>query len=84
MSAARATYFLAPGLVALDKIYGHTHDLVILNPLTGLFEGFRDTLLYGQAPEWWELAYPAAFAALLIAAIYPLWRSDAPHFAKVL
>jgi lipopolysaccharide transport system permease protein len=84
MSAARATYFLAPGLIALDNIYGHTHDLVILNPLTGLFEGFRDTLLYGQAPQWWELAYPAAFAALLIAAIYPLWRRDAPHFAKVL
>lgn len=84
MSAARATYFLAPGLIALRHIYGHTHDLVILNPLTGLFEGFRDTLLYGQAPQWWELIYPAIFAALMIAAIYPLWRRDAPHFAKVL
>jgi lipopolysaccharide transport system permease protein len=84
MSAARATYFVAPGLVALRYIYGHTHDLLIFNPLTGLFEGFRDALLYGQAPQWWELAYPTAFGALLIAAIYPLWRRDAPHFAKVL
>jgi lipopolysaccharide transport system permease protein len=84
MSAARATYFLAPGLVSLRHVFGHTHDLLILNPLTGLFEGFRDALLYGQAPQWWELAYPAAFGALMIAAIYPLWRSDAPHFAKVL
>jgi lipopolysaccharide transport system permease protein len=84
MSAARATYFVAPGLVALSSIYGHTHDLLIVNPLTGLFEGFRDALLYGQAPQWWELAYPTAFAALLIVAIYPLWRRDAPHFAKVL
>jgi homopolymeric O-antigen transport system permease protein len=84
MSAARATYFVAPGLISLSHIYGHTHDLLILNPLTGLFEGFRDALLYGQAPQWWELAYPAAFGALLIAAIYPLWRNDAPHFAKVL
>jgi lipopolysaccharide transport system permease protein len=84
MSAARATYFVAPGLVALRHIYGHTHDLLILNPLTGLFEGFRDTLLYGEAPAWWEFAYPAAFGALLIAVVYPLWRKDAPHFAKVL
>src|SRR4051795_5164924 len=30
MSAAPATYFLAPGLIALRHIYGHTHDLVIL------------------------------------------------------
>jgi lipopolysaccharide transport system permease protein len=84
MSAARATYFLAPGLISLRRIYGHTHDLLIVNPLTGLFEGFRDALLYGQAPQWWELAYPTAFGALLIAVIYPLWRRDAPHFAKVL
>jgi lipopolysaccharide transport system permease protein len=84
MSAARATYFVAPGLIALRNVYGHTHDLLVFNPLTGLFEGFRDALLYGQAPQWWELAYPAAFGALMIALIYPLWRRDAPHFAKVL
>ena len=84
MSAARATYFLAPGLIALRHIYGHTHDLVMLNPLTGLFEAFRACLLYGQAPQWWQLVYPAVFAAVMIAAVYPLWRRDAPHFAKVL
>jgi len=83
MSAARATYFVAPGLISLSHIYGHTHDLLIFNPLTGLFEGFRDALLYGRAPQWWELAYPTAFGMLLIAVIYPLWRRDAPHFAKV-
>jgi ABC-type polysaccharide/polyol phosphate export permease len=84
MSVARASYFVAPGLVALRYVYGRTHDLLIFNPLTGLFEGFRDALLYGQAPAWWELAYPAGFGALLIAIVYPLWRNEAPHFAKVL
>jgi len=84
MSVARATYFVAPGLIALRYVYGRTHDLLIFNPLTGLFEGFRDALLYGQAPAWWELAYPTAFGALLIAIVYPLWRKESPHFAKVL
>jgi lipopolysaccharide transport system permease protein len=84
MSAARATYFVAPGLISLSHIYGHTHDLLILNPLTGLFEAFRDALLYGQAPQWWELVYPTVFGVLLIAVVYPVWRRDAPHFAKVL
>jgi ABC-type polysaccharide/polyol phosphate export permease len=83
-SAVRATYFLAPGLVALRHVYGHTHDLLILNPLTGIFESFRDILLYGQGPQWWELVYPAAFAVVTIAVVYPLWRREAPHFAKVL
>lgn len=84
MSAVRATYFLAPGLIALRHVYGHTHDLILLNPLTGLFESFRDILLYGQAPQWWELVYPTVFAAVMIAVIYPLWRREAPHFAKIL
>lgn len=84
MSVARATYFVAPGLIALRYVYGRTHDLLIFNPLTGLFEGFRDALLYGQAPAWWELAYPTAFGVLLIAIVYPLWRNESPHFAKVL
>jgi ABC-type polysaccharide/polyol phosphate export permease len=83
-SAARATYFVAPGLISLSHIGGHTHDLLKINPLTGLFESFRDVLLYGQAVPWWEIAYPTAFGAVMIALVYPLWRRDAPHFAKVL
>ncbi len=84
VSAARATYFVAPGLIALSNIHGRTHDLLLINPLTGLFEAFRDALLYGRAPMAWELLYPAAFGVVLIALVSPVWRRDAPHFAKVL
>ena len=55
-----------------------------LNPLTGLFEAYRDVLLYGQAPAVWELAYPLGAAALLLLVFVPLYRREAPHFAKVL
>ena len=83
-SFIRTLFFLAPGLVALEDIDGTTHDLVKINPLTGLFEAYRDALLYGQAPEAWELLFPLAAAALLAAVFVPIYHSEQRHLAKVL
>lgn len=83
-SFIRTLFFLAPGLIALEDIHGKTHDLVKLNPLTGLFEAYRDALLYGHSPEAWELLFPLAAAALLVAVFVPIYRSEQRHLAKVL
>jgi ABC-type polysaccharide/polyol phosphate export permease len=83
-SFIRTLFFLAPGLIALEDIQGRTHDLVKLNPLTGLFEAYRDALLYGQAPEAWELLIPLGAAALLAAVFVPIYHSEQRHLAKVL
>lgn len=82
-SAIRVFYFLAPGVVALAQIPGAANELVRLNPLTGIFEAYRDVLLYGQGPAVWELLYPLAFSALLAAAFVPLFRREQRHLAKV-
>lgn len=83
VSFARTMFFLAPSLVPLSEVTGTVSDLVKLNPLTGLFEGYRDALLYGQAPAAWELLYPLAFSAALLAVFVPLFRREQPHFAKL-
>jgi len=83
-SFIRTLFFLAPGLIALEDIHGKTHDLVKLNPLTGLFEAYRDALLYGHSPEAWELLFPLAAAAVLVAVFVPIYRSEQRHLAKVL
>jgi lipopolysaccharide transport system permease protein len=83
LSAVRALFFIAPGLVALDAITGTAHDLLPLNPLTGLFEAFRDALLYGQSPAAWELLVPLAAAGLILAICVPLYRREQPHLAKL-
>ena len=83
-SFIRTLFFLAPGLIALEDIEGTTQDLVKLNPLTGLFEAYRDALLYGHAPEAWELLFPFAAAALLVAVFVPIYHSEQRHLAKVL
>jgi hypothetical protein len=84
LSAVRATYFLAPGLVTLSAIHGRTNGWVRANPLTGLFEALRHAVLYRSSPPAWELLYPLAAAALILAVFVPIYSREQRHFAKVL
>jgi lipopolysaccharide transport system permease protein len=83
ISFVRTLFFVAPGLVALSSIHGRAHDLVRLNPLTGLFESFRAVLLEGHRPAAWELLVPAAAGALLLALLLPVYLREQRQFAKV-
>lgn len=84
ISAVRALFFVAPGVVALDEITGTAHDWLQLNPLTGIFESMRDALLRGESPAAWDLLYPLGFAALMLAIFAPLYAREQVHFAKLL
>jgi lipopolysaccharide transport system permease protein len=83
-SFIRTMFFLAPGLVPLSEIPGNVADWLKLNPLTGLFESYRDALLYAQNPAAWQLLYPLAFAAVAFAIFYPIYRRDQRFFARML
>jgi lipopolysaccharide transport system permease protein len=83
ISAVRTLYFLAPGLVALAEIPDGATGLIRLNPLTGLFEGYRSVFLYGETPAAWHVLYPMAIGVLLLALTVPLYRSEQHQFAKV-
>jgi lipopolysaccharide transport system permease protein len=84
ISFVRMLFFLAPGLVTLDEITGRAHDLLRLNPLTGLIEAYRALFLYGHSPAAWELLYPLALAAVIAAVFVPIYRSEQRQFAKVI
>ncbi len=82
-SLVRIFFFLAPGLVALDQITGTTRELMPYNPFTGLFELFRDALLFGQAPAAWEILSPLA-ATLLVGTVgLRLYRREQAYLAKL-
>jgi lipopolysaccharide transport system permease protein len=83
VSGVRTLFFLAAGLVALDSVHGLARDLLPLNPLTGIFEAYRNVIIVGESPAWWHLLYPLAFASLLLAAFLPLYRREQAQFAKV-
>lgn len=79
----RILYFAAPGLVALSEVSPEVREWMVWNPLTGLFESFRHVFLYGNAPEFWELAYPAGVGLVLMLLFFPVYRREQRHFAKL-
>ena len=84
LSFVRMLFFLGPGLVPLSQTGESTRSLLRLNPLTGLFEAYRDVFLYGKAPAAWELLYPFMIASALLAVFVPIYRVEQKQFAKVL
>jgi ABC-type polysaccharide/polyol phosphate export permease len=83
VSLVRTLFFLAPGLVPLSQIHGGAPAWLKLNPLTGLFEAYRNVLLFGRAPALWQLGYPTLFAVLLLLVFVPFYRSEQRQFAKI-
>lgn len=83
-SFVRALFFLAPGLVPLAETSEDVRDLLRLNPLTGLFEAYRDVFMDGTRPALWELVFPLTAALVLLAVFVPLYRSEQRQFAKVI
>jgi lipopolysaccharide transport system permease protein len=82
-SFVRTLFFLAPGLVPLALIGGDAATLLRLNPLSGVFEGYRSVLLYGDRPAAWELLVPTGFALVLLAIVLPVYAREQRQFAKV-
>jgi homopolymeric O-antigen transport system permease protein len=84
VSLVRALFFLAPGLVALQDAGDTAQEVLPYNPLSGLFEAFRDALLYGTSPAAWELLVPLGFAVVLLALTVPLFRKEQAELAKLI
>jgi lipopolysaccharide transport system permease protein len=84
ISFVRILFFLAPGLVPLAETREDVRDLLRLNPLTGLFEAYRDVFMNGTRPALWELLFPFIAALVLLVIFVPLYRSEQRQFVKVI
>lgn len=83
LSFVRMLFFLGPGLVPLAQTGEGVRDWLRLNPLTGLFEAYRDVFLFGETPAAWELLFPLVAALLLLVLFVPAYRVEQRQFAKV-
>jgi lipopolysaccharide transport system permease protein len=83
LSFVRMLFFLSPGLVPLSQTSPHVRSLLRINPLTGLFEAYRDVFLTGRAPAVWELLYPMLIGGAILALFVPVYRIEQRQFAKV-
>lgn len=55
-------FWLTPIVYMTSIVPQKYHTLFMLNPMTGIVEGFQNILLYDKAPNFGHLLYPAVFA----------------------
>ena len=79
----RLWFYLSPALYDLSFLKGTLRTLMLFNPMTGLFQGYRGAILTHQAPDW-TLAYTFGFG--LVVTLLGGWyfTSREQHFGKVL
>lgn len=83
LSFVRTLFFLGSGLVPLAATSGNVDTTLRLNPLTAIFESFRQALLFGRPPQAWQILYPVLLAAVTVAIFLPLYVREQRQFAKI-
>jgi ABC-type polysaccharide/polyol phosphate export permease len=83
LSFVRTLFFLGSGLVPLAATHGNVDRTLRLNPLTAIFESFRQVLLFGKPPAAWQVLYPLLLAGAIAAIFMPLYVREQRQFAKV-
>lgn len=84
LSFVRMLFFIGAGLVPLSQTSEGIRGILRLNPLTGLFESYRDIFLDGETPAAWQFIYPFAIASVILGVFVLLYRAEEQQFAKVL
>lgn len=81
--ALQGVLFLSPVIYPVSAVPEKYQGLYALNPMVGILEGFRDTLILGQAPnmELLMISIIATIAVWLVA--WPLFRHVSAYFADL-
>lgn len=81
----RIVFLASTALVRPGQIPGETLPrLIKANPLSGIFNSFRDVVIRGRAPRVFNMVYPLAVGAVLLAVGVALYTWRQRHFAKEL
>ena len=75
--------FVSPVIYPASLVSGSWRPLLLLNPLTGIIEGFRSAL-FGRPFDWVALAASAAVAVVVLFLSASYFRRVEAHFADVI
>jgi lipopolysaccharide transport system permease protein len=76
-------FYLSPVIYPVQIIPPHYRFLVTLNPIGVLVVAFRQVLVYGAAPDWSALIYPAALGVALLIFGYRLFKTNEDRMADM-
>lgn len=76
--------YLTPIIYSPELIPQDLKFLFSLNPLTGIINAYRNTILYGVPPPWQSFTYAAVFSLIIFLAGYIYFRNRSRYFADVI
>jgi len=76
--------YVTPVPYPLSRIKPPWRFWIELNPLSGIVECFRSSLVYGREPDWHVLGISAAFTAVVFMGAFALFKSLDRYFADVI
>ena len=62
----RLMFYPSGVLFALSQVPEKYIDLIYLNPMTGLIEGYRRIVMYGESPNTFSMIYASSIGIVLI------------------
>jgi len=80
----RLWWFLSPALYSIDRIPLRYRNLFILNPMCGLFQTFRNLILYGKAPAWESFVITIVFSFFLFFTGMVIFYKTETDFTRVI
>jgi lipopolysaccharide transport system permease protein len=76
--------YVTPVAYPISKVPERWRPLIEANPLSGIVEGFRSTLVHGRAPDWRLLGISAVLTVALFVGAFVLFKKIDKYFADVI
>jgi lipopolysaccharide transport system permease protein len=76
--------YLTPVAYPLARVPERWRPWIAVNPLSGLIEAFRSTVVYGRAPEWELLGYSTAATLVVSITAFAVFKQLDRYFADVI
>ena len=72
MNVVRVGFFVSTALVSLETVEGWQRAVLLVNPMSAVFEALRSVVVQGAAPPSWALAVPllAGGVAVLVGGLW--------------
>ena len=80
----RMWYFLSPGLYSIDLVPERYQAVYRLNPLCELMTSYRDILMLGRMPDWFDLCYAFGIGVFTCLIGYFIFRRYEGRFVQKL
>lgn len=82
-TAIQFLFFTSGVFFSFDQVSSEYKTIFLVNPMAGLIDAYRDTLLYKSWPDWWYLTGVSIFSLVLWLLVIAVYRRNEFYIARL-